>query len=400
VRLVEAMRLTDLAVQRFQPPVKGQKSYRDETVRGLVCRVSQGGAKTFILVVGKERKFITIGRYPALSLVEARREAHRLIGEREPGKHRPVPLKMSDALDRFFTEKEAQCRPATLRLYRGIFNRDYKHLHGKPLDQIAAEDITRVTDSLLKRNLPSAANHTLVAAKVFLSWSARRAYITNSPIQYLTPPSKEISRERVLTDEELRSVWQAAETIGYPVGTIAQLLILTGARRTEIGSLQRGWIDFNKQVCTIPANYSKNKRSHTFPIGDRASVLISAALNSVSPYISSERGQSLLFPARRKNVPFNSWSAAKKELDAKVVDNGFTTENRKVDNWTFHDLRRTYATTLHRLGVKLEVVEALLNHISGANSGIVKIYNRHKYETEMREAVNTYEEWFIKNIGG
>jgi integrase len=129
---------------------------------------------------------------------------------------------------------------------------------------------------------------------------------------------------------------------------------------------------------------------------------------------STKDTTSYLFPARgSKNspTPFNGWSKAKAQLDKKIsgnsgqleqfdknVDDHFRHLTKKVEPWCLHDLRRTYATNLQRLEIKLEVIEALLNHVSGTRAGRVGVYNRHRYESEMREAVETYERWFTQTI--
>jgi integrase len=109
-----------------------------------------------------------------------------------------------------------------------------------------------------------------------------------------------------------------------------------------------------------------------------------------------------LFPARGGSGNcFNGWSKGKAQLDKKIVDILSPDINQKPISftpWTLHDLRRTYATNLQRLGIKLEVIEALLNHVSGTRAGIVGVYQRHAYETEMREAVTTFDAWFSANI--
>jgi integrase len=147
---------------------------------------------------------------------------------------------------------------------------------------------------------------------------------------------------------------------------------------------------YQATIC-IPSTHTKNKRSHTFPIGSMCLSLLTQC--------STKDTTSYLFPARgSKNSPkpFNGWSKAKAQLDKKVGDK----LSLPLQPWTLHDLRRTFATNLQRLSIKLEVIEALLNHVSGTRAGITGVYQRHRYEAEMREAANSYEAWFTKNIIG
>lgn len=402
------MRLTDLRINSFAAPPKGQKTYLCDTLPGFGVRVSQGGTKTFVLMVGRERQLVSIGRYPIISLADARQVARERLAERTLGKHRPARLRMSEALTRFFAEKEAKNKASTLAITRGILNTHFKHLHARNLDEITAGDLARITDALLAEAYPSAANHAQSCGRTFFKWCARRGYIHHSPMETIERPARLVSRERVLTDDELRTVWKAAETTGGNFGKITQLLILTGQRRSEIGSLQTSWLSFSSSqasptssgnvanIC-IPSEYTKNKRSHTFPIGSFATSILK------DPMEGSSTGY--LFPARGKQtISFNGWSKAKAQLDKKVAetyqnpDNLIGLPSKPINPWTLHDLRRTYATNLQRLGIKLEVIEALLNHVSGTRAGIVGVYQKHRWETEMREAVTTFDDWFTKTI--
>jgi integrase len=183
-------------------------------------------------------------------------------------------------------------------------------------------------------------------------------------------PSRVVARERVLTDHELVKVWNAAAEIGYPFGTIVQLLILTGQRRGEIANLRWDWI--NGDLITLPKEIVKNNRTHTFPVGRLALRLIE----------NTPRFTDLLFPARGNDTaPFSGWSKSKPRLD-KLSD---------VAAYTLHDCRRTFAVGLQRCGVNVEVIETLLNHKSGVFRGIVGVYQRHDFIDEMRAGVSAWE---------
>ena len=233
-----------------------------------------------------------------------------------------------------------------------------------------------MTDALLKRVQPGAAKNAFTEIRTFLRWCVKRRYIEHSPIEGMDSPARLISRERVLSDDELRLVWQAAGNSAF--GSIVKLLILTGQRRSEIAGLRSDWL--SDDGCTIPGNYTKNKRVHSFPMGALSGAVLSPIYPSQAGLLFSARGQS--------SSPFNGWSKAKAQLDKQA----------NIEPWTLHDLRRTYATNLQRHGVRLEVIEALLNHVSGTRAGIVGVYNRHRYEPEMREAVGKYDEWFERTI--
>ena len=157
--------------------------------------------------------------------------------------------------------------------------------------------------------------------------------------------------------------------IGYPYGTIVRLLILTGQRSGETAALRWEWI--GKDTITIPATVTKNGNATTFPIGTMARALIHGI-----PHLGP-----LLFPARgHRDKPFVGFGVSKIALD-----------RCGVENFTHHDLRRTFATNLAALGTPIHVTEKLLNHISGTVSGVAAIYNRHAYLDEMRAAIDAWE---------
>jgi integrase len=177
------------------------------------------------------------------------------------------------------------------------------------------------------------------------------------------------SRNRVLTDGELKAVWKATELMDGHFGPIVKLLILTGQRRSEIAGLQTSWVQNN--TITLPSGGKKHAREHTFPIGPLSASIITLRTRTA-----------LLFPARGNDTsPFNGWSKSKATLDALTG----------IADWILHDLRRTFATRLAEMGVAPHVIERLLNHVTGSLSPIALVYNKAKYLEEMREAMKAWE---------
>jgi integrase len=370
--------LTDPAIRGLRPPPKGQVFYRDKTLPGFGVRVSQGGSKTFVLVHGANRQSTTIGRYPILSLSEARTEAKRFLAEKTLGKMRRVSITFGEAQDRFIKACEAKNKPRTIYDYKRVLDRHFKF--GKTrLDDIHQHELMR---RILKLSAtPAEQNYAFVTAKLFFRWAKKNNYIETSPLADLSIPAKTHARERVLTPRELVTVYTASQTFSFPFGHIVSLLILTGLRRGEVGSLQWGYIDRNERIITIPNTETKNKRTHIIPYGEK----VASVLETV-PEMST-----YLFPARCqhiKNKPttsFNGWSNAKTRFDKTFADD--------VAPYTLHDLRRTFDTTMASLNVPLQVTDKLLNHISGAISGVRATYNRYSYLPEMRDAITSYEKY-------
>jgi len=440
------MKLTDIAVRNLSAPPKASKVYHDDSITGFGVRVTAAGVKAFVLTYGANRERATIGRYPIISLQDARTEAKRILAERTLGKARPPRKSLSDALETYYGTHVANLRPGTQREIKRLFAR-YLPKRGN-LDDLTVPALTKILDGI---SSPSEAEHFHRAAKTFFKWCVERDLLPTSPIDRLRAPSRWKSRERVLSDDELRAVWRAADTTPGSFGIIVKLLILTGQRRGEIAALKVEWCSgFGRDIdvpttagtecrhssvversaagagfpatvgedsgsnpgggsCTItlPSEITKNKRSHTFPISTltvgllRTAILASSLAISIldTSYQSSKMTapkSSLMFPARGHNdQPFNGWSKAKAQLDKKIADH--LQGGVQMAPWTLHDLRRTYATNLQRLGIKLEVIEQLLNHKSGVRSGVVGIYQRFEFTEECRAAVDRYETW-IKSV--
>jgi integrase len=357
---VAKIAFSDTKLRSLPSPARGQAAYWDDKLPGFGIRVSQGGSKTFVLK--RNNSLITIGKFGILSLAEARSEAKHLSAEFTLGKVRPPSISFPAAVEEFLDEKAARRRPITVA--------DHKRHLGLlafkgPLADVGQADLSRKLKPLPRSEF----NHRLSCAKTFFTWAQKKRYITDNPTSGFTPHTI-ASRSRVLTDDELKAVWIAAEQIGGHFGTIVKLLILTGMRRGECAALQTAWIQ--NSTITLPREATKNGREHTFPIGPLGSSIIKS-LSAPQGLIFATRGD----PAIR----FNGWSKCKTALD-KLAN---------IAPWTLHDLRRTFATDLAQMGVAPHVVERLINHVTGTISGVAAIYNRNKYLPEMCEAVQLWE---------
>jgi integrase len=367
---VPIARLTDLIVRNAKPPLKGQFTLWDSSLKHFGLRLSQGGAKTFTVMHGALRERITIGRYPLISLAQAREKAKEILADRTLNRDRKPNIKFDAAQQIFFAVKKQKCKASTVAQYERLFKRHlFPTLQYRKLADIKPHDITHIIDRLLRT--PSECNHLYGMAQTFFRWATRRKYISRSPMEDMEKPTKYRPRERVLTDQELVAVWRAAEKYGYPFGAIVQLLILTGQRRSEIGKLK--WAYIAESEVTLPSEIVKNNRAHTIPLGGWAARILKETPN-LGEYV---------FMARGNKKSFNGWQSCTFKL----------IQSCGTAHWTLHDLRRTFATNLAALGVAPHVVEKLLNH-TGALSGVALIYNRYTFAKECREAVEKWEAHF------
>lgn len=327
------MRLTELVVRNLKPPEKGQKTYWE---RGFGVRVSQGGTKTFL--VKHEDRWVSLGRYPSISLKTARDEAQRI----KLGIAPIIRLEtLREAREAYLEECEAKNRPATVKQYRFFLNK----VRRKKLADVRRTDIDL------------ASPHAVMIWRVFFNWCIRNELADKNPFafQKVSWPS----RSRVLTDEELRRVYNYED---QPYSDYLKLLILTGQRIGQFKQFEQ--ISVKDDTILFPASIMKGKVEHELPMSDTVRTLL-------------ERLQ-----------PFNGWGKSKARLD----------EVEDVRDWVHHDLRRTFSTGMARLQVPIHVTEALLAHRSGSVSGVAATYNRYNYQIEMREALDTYETWLFQTL--
>ena len=192
--------LTDISVRALRLPKRGQITYWDETLSGFGLRVSQGGAKTFVLIEGPNRQRHTIGRYPTLALKTARNQAKRLKAELTLGLHKPSTISFADAKEMFLDACRQKNKPRTVTDYTRILNRHFR-LGRMRLGDISRADVQKRLAKL--RETPSEQNHAFVAARVFFNWALREQLISANPIAGMTTPNRLVSRDRYLSDQEL-----------------------------------------------------------------------------------------------------------------------------------------------------------------------------------------------------
>jgi|SRR5665213_1662655 len=363
------MRLTDVTIRNLKAPAKGQKTYFDDALSGFGVRVSQGGIKSFVLISGRSRTRTTLGRYPVISLADARDKAREFVALKTLGRNEAPAMTFEAALDVFLPALSRRNRPGTALNTTRLLKRHFlPPLRHEKLSQITSQRLAKIIDRL--STTPSEASHAFAAIRLFFNWAIRQELVPKSPCSALQAPLPAASRERVLTDEELQKLLAWANSVDSTFSTLIRLLILTGQRRGEIVALRGEMVDLETATITLPTTLTKNGRQHTFPFGP-----------AVGAILKARQRDGLLFRGRGTDKPFDGWSKSKSALDRECP----------LAPWTIHDLRRTFATRLAALGTPIHVTEKLLNHVTGTISGVAAIYNRHAYMDEMRQAIEAYE---------
>lgn len=410
--------LTALAIEKLDAG-DARKEIADAGMPGLrlVIQPKPRGSKSWALRYrygGKPRK-LTIGPYPLIDLLKARERAKDALEAIERGEdpaaekkakkglqHRPKADKDSfGELVRQFIYLHAIPNTRRWRATAGLFGLHVDRQESKPnappvfkaapdglasrwaerqVSDFKRREIIALLDEYRARGSGITANRVLAALSRFFAWCVDRDIIETSPVVRIRKPTPEKKRERVLSDKELAIVWQAATAEGYPFGTLTQLLILTAQRRDEVAGLS--WPELDLVACqwSIPGSRTKNKRPHIVPLSSEAVEVIET--------VPKFAGGEFLFGMGGRSA-FSGYSHAKERLDQRV--NKLAAEQKvKILPWTLHDLRRTAATRMADLGVLPHIVEAVLNHISGAKADVAGVYNLSLYAPETRAALELW----------
>jgi integrase len=226
---------------------------------------------------------------------------------------------------------------------------------------------------IARENGAVTASRARSALSALFAWSMGQGLAEANPVVGTNQPKTPPSRDRVLDDSELAAIWSTCGDDDF--GRIVKLLMLTGARRTEVGGMMWGELDLDRGTWIIPAQRTKNGRQHTLPLSALAVSVIKAIPQRVDrDCLFGERGTS----------GFCSWATAKAALDARL--------GGQVAKWTLHDIRRSCATHMANLGVQPHVIECVLNHHSGFRAGVHGTYNRNPYLAEMKMALQVWSE--------
>lgn len=359
----------------------------DGGCRGLVLRVAPGRPWKWTLRLHTDtgfRRFVLGDYSDAQGIKWARDRAAKLRQQVRDGqdphrerRERANALTLESLIEmwagqRLVNRSTAHAKDAT-RTLRRVFANSLNH----PADALRSEAIAATLGVLMdpkhtaarKRGIQgngqSIYTRTVAYGRACFNWALDRKLVSANPFaQVPTDDFRAVARDRVLTDMELAAVWHAAPAGVY--GSIVRLLILIGQRRTEVAGMAWAEISADGETWTIPGQRTKNGQAHIVPLSEGTRSLLPT------------RGDGLVFPGRAG--PFNGFSKGKTALD---LASG-------VKDWRLHDLRRTLATGLQRLGVRLEVTEAVLNHVSGSRAGIVGIYQRYDWHKEKRDALNAW----------
>jgi integrase len=334
--------------------------------------------------INGHQRFITIGRHGTFTPETARTEAKRLLGlvasKIDPASERVRQAETFGAeIERYLHRKQSALKP---RSFKEVSH--HLHVHAKPFHRLRLAEIDRRTIAsrlaeIEQASGPGARNRVRSSLSAFFAFAIREGLIDANPVSGTGKADEGPSRDPTLTEPELRAVLNALDAdpphnrgrgrphLGLgPFSDIVRLLVLTAQRRAEIGGLRWSEIDFERSLIVLPPERSKNNRQHELPMSSQVRAILER----------QPRNGEFVFGRK-----FTSWGNGKASLDRRL--NGMA-------DWRLHDLRRSAATHMAELGVLPHIIEAVLNHVSGHRAGVAGIYNRARYQDEMRNALQLW----------
>lgn len=355
---------------------------------GLDCTVDQARARAKELAADVMRGIDPIERERDCIRAETKKRTAREAAERLERE-----LAFSSYAERFLKcGIDADTRPRTRAGYAGALrNHVVPVLGSTPLPAIAKRDIRRAIDRI-DAGKPAVRRIVFATLRMLFKWAVEGGDIAASPMDGMAQPAAAPSRDRVLSDDELAMVLRAAAAMPYPFGPLIELLFATGQRRDEVGGLRWEEVDRATATWTLPAARAKNDTAHIVPLNAFAIAIIDRVAGGEAwprrGYVFTTTGHSPISGYSKAKAAFDARVAALIAKDAETAPEGAMDA---IAPWRLHDARRTLATGLQRLGVRLEVTEAVLNHVSGkSRSGIVGVYQRHDWREEKRAALDAW----------
>jgi integrase len=361
----------------------------DSKVPGLCVRLRRGAdggtAKAFrcFYRVGSRQRFPVLGSTEQLTPEDARRAARALFGkvavgvdpgaESEAAKLAVTAAKntLGRVAKMYLSANKDRWRPSTRHQNEYFLSQQWKPLHSQPVENIKRAQVAAQLRELTEKHGRASAARSRATLHAMFMWAMGEGLCEANPVVATNNPAEGIgTRERVLSDDEIKIVWNVCPPDDF--GRIVKLLLLTGCRREEIGQLKWSEVDLDAGVMTISGTRIKNGRDLQLP-------LPSAALDILRSAKPAE-GREYVFGRDGRRAGFSGWAWGKLDLDKRITE----ARGKAVGHWVLHDTRRTMRTGLGKIGIPPHIAELCINHVKG---GVEAIYDRHTYQPQIKAAL-------------
>jgi len=407
-----AKRFTDSKIQSLKPTNKRAILFEDGG-RGFGIRIEPSGRKSFFLeyrfgeAEERRNRVLTIGKYPRVSLTEARSIASQSLSQIEqdidPATQKltkKIPdrnaLTVGDLVEEYI-EKWAKVKKKeqSWKEDERLLNKDILPAIGrKKAKEIRRRDIVLLLDAIVERGAAITANRVLAVTRKMFNFAVGRDIIDASPCVQIPAPSKENRRERYLSEDEIKVFWEKLDDakMSQEIRLALKFLLVTGQRKNEVIGAEWSEFDLKNKWWTIPAEKSKNKLTHRFPLTSTAMEILNALKKITGQYqfvFASPVGHTKRNPERKAGMFPILGSAVDRALRNNQTNNLKTKQKNifNLDHFTPHDLRRTTASMMTKSGVGRLVLKKILNH---ADREVIAIYDIYEDDKEKQVAMRTW----------
>lgn len=396
-------------------PAEGQSEvfHWDAGLPGLGIRVLASGSRSWVVRfrIGKQQRMPAIAKVAALTLKGARKQAGEMLAKAKLGQDARLEIQEAreQASDTFgklaesYVESALEGRNRSTGYIRDtrryLTHANYaKPLHDLPVAKVTRKRIASLLEEIRTR-APVAADQCRVALSGMFSWAMKQGYVRENPAEAVARLVERKARERVLSAQELRAVWEATEGPGDH-NWVVRLLMLTGQRANEVAGMTWGEIgswEAGEALWSLASARTKNDRPHDVPLSGAALALLES--------IPERKDRQLVFGTRKGG--FSGWSKAKAQLDGRIAEARAKAAGREKPGpkdalaaWVIHDIRRSVVTHMNEHGIaQPHIIEAVVNHASGHKAAVAGVYNRANYAVEKRAALDRWAAWLMEAVG-
>lgn len=387
-------KLTVAGINKLRPPASGRLEVLDSVIPQLALRVTPNGTKSFTLRtrVNGDQVRITLGEFPVISLAEAREQASEAIRlakrgispnevkrqEREEADRQRANTVAAIAYE--FVDRYAKRNQKTwVETQRKLEMHILPVWGSRPINEITRRDVISLLDDIEDARTAITANRIRKLLRQLFQWAVERDIIDTTPVVGRNAIVREVPRDRYLSEDEIRAVWNVCDDLSYPFGPLIRLLIVTGQRRGEVAGMR--WSEIKDDNWTIPRERNKSNREHVLPLSKLAREILSSV-----PKIDD---QDLVY-STTGTTPVSGFGRIKGRLD----------EGSGVSNWRLHDLRATVATLMEvKLRIAPYIISGVLNHSPASVRGITSVYSRADALDDRRDALEAWGSYLEQLVG-